>query len=411
MKQIGWILLGSCLILSACSDTKKIAPKEGRIAVIAAEEMAQSGEKIRLDKPSSVNQWIAPGANNRNKIPALSFTKAEGDWKVEAGKGRSQNDLPMVSPVLFNDVIYVLDNENHLFAKNTKDREEKWQADSETKMQGVGLTANKKWIVSVNENGQVSVFDAQGKNIWKKELNVPFRSTPLLNEEVLYLLSANNDLWVLDVKTGAEKWRYKTTEPLTLLQGMGRPALADDVLVVPFSTGEVIAFNAKTGVLLWIQDMVGEKAFDAIAGITQMNASPVIENGLVYLVGHGGKTMAVNLKTGKSLWQITKGGQTTPLISGNALFFVDNQNHLLALNKKSGKLFWETALETTVWKGPYLIEGKLVLFSDEKALLVNPKDGKITPLEKRMKGSAPALTNEGIFFLGDNGTIYHWGKI
>ena len=192
---------------------------------------------------------------------------------------------------------------------------------------------------------------------------------------------------------------------------MGRPALANGILVVPFSSGEVVGFNADTGVLLWSQDLVGQKAFDAVASLSQMSASPVIENGIVYLVGHAGKTMAVNLKTGESLWQLERGGKTTPFISGNALFFVDNKNNLLAVNKKSGKLFWEVALENNVWKGPYLIDEKLVLFTDEKSVAVDPKDGKTTTLDTRIEGSFPALVNDGIFFLGDNGRLYHWEKI
>ena len=128
-----------------------------------------------------------------------------------------------------------------------------------------------------------------------------------------------------------------------------------------------------------------EKVFSAIAQLSQMTASPVIEKVIVYLVGHNGKTLAVNLKTGESLWQLPRGGQNTPLINGNALFLLDNQNHLLAINKKSGKLFWEISLENILWKGPFLIDGKLVLFSNGKTAIITPKDGSITLKENGIK--------------------------
>lgn len=188
-----------------------------------------------------------------------------------------------------------------------------------TKSQGVGLAANKDSIAVLDENGNVAVFNNKGELQWKKEFNTPFRNSPLLANNTLYLLSSSNDLWALEAKTGKEKWHYKTTESQTLLQGMGSPAVANDVLVVPFSTGEIIGFVATTGSLLWSQDLIGEKIFSAIAQLSQMTASPVIERGIVYLVGHNGKTLAVNLKTGESLWQLPRGGQNTPLISGNAL--------------------------------------------------------------------------------------------
>ena len=411
MKRIALLLLGTCLFLGACSDTKKLAPKEGRITLMSEEKIAQSSEKMQLGKVTNVNEWNALGANSQHKIPSVSLKKATPDWKAKGAKGRSSADLPLPSPVVVGNTIYILDNQSNIIAKDLKNGQELWRESLETKAQGVGLTATKNSIIVLDENGTVASFNNEGKLQWKKEFKTPFRNYPVLANNSLYLLSSGNDLWVLETKTGKEKWHYKTTETQTLLQGMGSPAVSNDVLVVPFSTGEIIGFGATTGTLLWSQDLVGEKVFSALAQLSQMTASPVIENGIVYLVGHNGKTLAVNLKTGESLWQFPRGGQNTPLISGNALFFLDNQNHLLAINKKSGKLCWEADLENILWKGPFLINNKLVLFSEEKTAIITPSDKKITFIEKGIQGSDPIIIDDGIFFLGDNGSLYHWEKI
>ncbi|MBR6231980.1 MAG: PQQ-binding-like beta-propeller repeat protein [Alphaproteobacteria bacterium] len=411
MKRIGLVLLGTCLILGACSDSKKLAPKEGRITVISEEKIAQSGEKVRLNKTSAINEWNTLNANPQNRIPAVSLEKATPDWKAKSAKGRDNGDLPLTTPVITGETIYILDNRSNIIAKNIKDGQELWRENLDTESQGVGLTANKNSIATLDENGNVAMFNNKGELQWKKEFKTPFRNSPLLINNTLYLLSSSNDLWVLDAKTGKEKWHYKTTESQTLLQGMGSPAIANDVIIVPFSTGEIVGFGATTGTLLWSQDLVGEKVFNAIAQLSQMTASPVIENGIVYLVGHSGKTLAVNLKTGESLWKIPRGGQNTPLVNGNALFFLDNHNHLLAINKKSGKFFWDVELENALWKGPFFVDGNLVLFSEEKTAVVNPSDGKVTIKEKGIKGSNPVIISDGIFFLGDNGYLYHWEKI
>ena len=411
MKYGVFFLVSICLIVGACSDTKKLAPKEGRIAVIATEKMTKAQGKVSLDKPQKQIEWGAISPNNQNKIPHISLAKATPAWKAKGAEGRSQNDLPMVTPVIIGDKIYVLDQKADIIAYQIKDGEKVWQTPSKTNYRGVGLAANKKSIIAIDENGTIRAWDPKGKELWKKEFKTTFRNAPLLTEESAYLLSSDNDLWVLNVQNGKEKWHYKTTAPQTLLQSMARPALANGVLVVPFSNGEVIGFDAKTGVLLWSQDLVGQKMFDAIANLTQMSAAPVIENNVVYLVGHGGKTMAVHLKTGESLWQLNRGGKMTPLISGNALFFLDNQNKLLALNKKNGQMFWETALEQDLWMGPYLIDEKLILFAQEKRAIIDPKDGKVTYQKNGIQGSQPALINDGLFFLGDNGRLYHWEKI
>ena len=287
MKYFNLIILAFFFILNACSDTKKIAPKEGRIAVIDNVELQKSTEKIRIDKAVNVSEWVAPNCNSRNKMPAITLNKATKAWKERGAEGRAENDLPMQAPVIVKDRIYTIDNKSNIIARNVKDGEKIWRNDMGIKRQGVGLTADKNLVIAVDENGTINCFDTKGKMLWKKEFNTPFRSSPLLFNNNLYLLSSNNDLFVLNAKTGKENWHYKTATPLTLLQGMGRPALSNNILVVPFSTGEVIGFDALTGILLWSQDLVGQKAFDAVAGLAQMTASPVIENGLVYLVGHG----------------------------------------------------------------------------------------------------------------------------
>ena len=206
MKRIGLLVLGVCLVVGACSDTKKIAPKEGRISVISGKEMEKSSEKVRLAKARNTNEWTAPNANVYNKIPAVSLTKSTPAWKVSGAEGRSKNDLPMVTPIIVGDRIYTLDTEGRLLARNSKGGKELWRIDLETNAQGVGLTANKKQIIAIDEHGTLKAFDTEGKEPWKKEFKTAFRNSPLMTNESVYLLSLDNNFWVLNAKTGKEKW-------------------------------------------------------------------------------------------------------------------------------------------------------------------------------------------------------------
>ena len=244
MRYLGLLLVTICLILGACSDTKKMAPKEGRIAVISTEKVVKSKGKVWIDPPQKQAEWIAPDANNQNKIPHISLTKATPSWKVKGAAGRSQNDLPMVSPVIQGEKVYLIDQKADVIAYQQDNK--LWQKESNSKQRGVGLVAHKNILIAVDENGTVIALDTKGKEIWKKEFKTAFRNAPLLTGENVYLLSLDNDLWVLNAKNGKEKWHYKTTAPQTLLQSMARPALSDGVLVVPFSNGEVVGFDAST---------------------------------------------------------------------------------------------------------------------------------------------------------------------
>ena len=102
----------------------------------------------------------------------------------------------------------------------------------------------------------------------------------------------------------------------------------------------------------------------AVSGLTDVAASPVIYEGVVYATGVSGRTIAVRLGDGERLWEQNIGSASTPAVSGNAIFIVDLQDNIVALDRATGKVFWRTALPVvrkkkffSVWAGPTLAGG------------------------------------------------------
>ena len=66
-------------------------------------------------------------------------------------------------------------------------------------------------------------------------------------------------------------------------------------MVVPYSSGEVTAFNADDGTLKWADAVVRSTRTLAVSGLTDVAASPVIYDGIVYATGVSGRTIAVRV--------------------------------------------------------------------------------------------------------------------
>ena len=180
-----------------------------------------------------------------------------------------------------------------------------------------------------------------------------------------------------------------------------------------FSSGTVIAFDKDTGTYLWEQDITGVKAFNHISNIAQMTASPVIDDDMLYLVGHANRSGAFDLIDGEEIWSLPYGGQLTPIINGNVLFFLTNENTLLALDKKTGDLFWQQALpEIKGKKGIYLLDNQIWLIGNEQSIILNANDGKIINYSKSdIDGSRPILAQDGWYYLKKNGQLVHQDKL
>ena len=89
---------------------------------------------------------------------------------------------------------------------------------------------------------------------------------------------------------------------------MGSPAIHNDKLIVGFSTGEVMAFNALTGALLWTQNVLSARTYNKILDLAHILASPVIENDTVYIIGNSRKIAAFNINNGQEVFDNTLSG-------------------------------------------------------------------------------------------------------
>ncbi len=107
----------------------------------------------------------------------------------------------------------------------------------------------------------------------------------------------------------------------------------------------IVAFNARTGALVWTAQTVGEDM-----------ATPVVWHGRLYEATGAGNLVALSVKTGRVLWKIHLGGfdsMSSPALSGHLLFFATNlylsnypatRSVLWAVNLQRRSVQWQTAL-------------------------------------------------------------------
>jgi outer membrane protein assembly factor BamB len=101
---------------------------------------------------------------------------------------------------------------------------------------------------------------------------------------MVYVGSADNNVYALDASTGAKLWSYTTGFFVE-----SSPAVANGVVYVgsDYPDSKVCALNARTGVRLW--------AYTASSGVY---SSPAVANGVVYVGSDLGRVYAFGLTRG-----------------------------------------------------------------------------------------------------------------
>lgn len=407
-------------LLCGCSQTKKTAPKEGRIAVqstLQSEKIKKSTTGVVASKAVEKTQHTQAYSNAQNLLPHATLkNEIKETWATRAGEGLSYHKITLAEPIIANDVIYTLDTNLTLFAIDAKTGDKKWKlklTDRETPaLASMGLAYDSGIIYAVSGNGEISAVDETGTLIWQKELKAILRSAPIIQNKKLFVLSGNNDLFVLNTKDGSTLWQYKNIVTETNLMGMARPAIMGNTAIVPFSSGETIAFNINNGSVIWSESVFARRSFNQINDLAHIVANPVIKDGIVYIISNANKTIAFNAETGSEIFSRPIGGQTTPSLIGNTLYIVTSEDKIVALNKHTGNMIWQKDLynhknKMVAWHTPIPAENKLIITSNAGDLIVlDAKTGEEIKKEETSKlAKAPIPYKNGLLLYTEDAKL------
>ncbi len=416
--------------LNPMGDNKKKLPGE-RKSILAADGQTQivtKGKTVVVPPARSGVPWSqasGPIGNNPGNV-ALSGTAGNRIWATAAAEvgaaGFGTESVRVFSrPVEADGRIFVYDPNGNVAAHSAENGGRIWRVNLKpegvsavTPGGGVAVEGGKVFVST--GYGVVAALDASsGAVLWSKKLDHPGRGAPTAADGKLFLVSQGNLLYALNAGDGSEIWTFKGVPESGGLLGSANPAVANGFVIVPFSSGELVAVDIKSGNGAWTQQMARGSRNYAITGLTDITASPVVDDGVVYASGVGNRTAAFQLKTGAQLWEVPVGSAYTPAVAGNAVFVVDLDDNLMAIDRKTGEVIWTSKLpvtrakhRATHWAGPVLAGGSLWLASNEGGLLaIDPTSGRVVVTRdgNDVTVSSPAVMQGRLVTLSANGTL------
>jgi len=172
-----------------------------------------------------------------------------------------------------------------------------------------------------------SIGDGQGDGLYK--------ITPVLVGNLLYVASADGDVFALNAETGKVRW--KTNLDLPLSGGVG---FHDGSLFVGAANGFVLRLDAANGSELWRTSVSGE-----------VLSAPQGNGDLVAAQTYDGKLIAFDYETGERRWAhlsdvpvLTLRGTSTPIILGQLVIAGFADGKVLAIDQNSGNVAWEARI-------------------------------------------------------------------
>jgi outer membrane protein assembly factor BamB len=207
----------------------------------------------------------------------------------------------------------------------------------------VGAELNEKW------------GPAGPRVLWRKQIGQGL-SGPVVAQKRLILFHRADDREViesLDALTGAPQWRH--AYPTTYRDDFGfdegpraPPVVADGIVYTYGAEGKLHAVELATGKPLWNVDAM--RQFDVAKGFFGAAGSPLVENGRVIanIGGKKGGIVAFDAKTGKVLWTATSdaasysSGVAATILKQRYAIFLTREG-LVGLDPTSGQVRFQRA--------------------------------------------------------------------
>ncbi len=352
---------------------------------------------------------------------AAGLTKA---WTNEIGKGGDYRARFTGQPLVTGSQVIVMDTDAAIGSFDIATGKKIWRTETKPKKAksgnvGGGIAIYDGILYAVTGRAQALAIRLDGGHvIWHADLQSPSRSAPTVTAEGLFFTTIDEQLQGLSLKDGHLMWSYQATETNTGTIGQAGPAYADGVLVSGFESGDLAAVRADSGTLIWTDNLGGVKGSTSLSDFASVRGAPVISDGLVIAIGLGGLLAALDIRSGRRVWQRDVAGANTPWVAGDFAYLVSSEQKVAAISKDDGTVHWVEDLPRFQnvkrskglinWTGPVMAGGKLVLVSDHaKMAVLDPISGAlVTTTEIEDESSMPPTIAQGYaLVLTDDGKL------
>lgn len=446
MTKVKILLLSvAALAVAGCDTIQELVhrpdpPLKGRrLAVLPTTSLLKadariSDVKILLPRPAANSEWPQTGGYPNHAMHHLALGKSpRRAWRVTIGTGSqrrgflsfSRSRRLLTQPIVGGGSVFSMDASGRVRAFDLASGRRLWSESALPRRErdgdvGGGLAyAGGRLYVATGAAEVLAMDAATGKVIWRKNAGAPIRNAPAVSRGRVFVVTVENTVLAYTAANGKREWNYAGVAAKTGILGSGSPAVDEGVVVAPQSSGEVVALRVENGQPVWTESVAAARRRNQIGGLTAITASPVIDRGVVYAVSNAGRLVAIELRSGRRLWDVEMGGLQTPWVAGDYIYALSNRAVLAAIRRSDGKVRWAVRLDRftddkdlesgrPLWAGPVLAGDRLVVAgSHGEALSVSPYTGEVIGWIPLSKGVIiqPVVARRTILFLDDSGRL------
>lgn len=373
------LLLLVSIVLAACSSND--TPEESKVA-----ELVEFDSTVNVDRV----------------------------WTVIAGKGQNRRRFTRFVPAIDDDKIFTADAKGNVFAFDIENGKRLWQADTDFAIAGA-VTAAYGLVLFGTFDAEVVALDASsGEFLWKASASSEILASPATNGAIVVAQTIDGRVFAFDAKSGEPRWSYDHIAPVLSLRGTAGPVMTSTQVICAFDNGQIISFSSSDGSRTWEARASQPKGKTELERIVDIDGTPLVESGLVYVGSYQGNIMALSRGKGQPIWKRDISTYLRLASGRGKVFASTDRSRVVAYNAVNGTVIWENEqllnrnISAPVVIGDYVA----VVDEDNHMHLMSLEDGafahRFQPVGSGFR--APMLSKAGrLYVYSDTGELTAYG--
>lgn len=391
-----------------------------------------SGDHVNPEKPLWFNHFIGSmQIRFRRELTAESRTVGEpyerGRAAIDPEHGR----------------LFVGSSDHGLYALRAGDGSTIWRFETLGAVQSEPLYDPELDVVyfGSHDGALYAVHASDGALVWRYESGAEVARAPALSGESLAFANGADNLFVVDRRTGKQKWHVHRSPALGMeVSGYAGPSIDQGAVFFAFSDGHVAAYELRDGSERWTPvdlSAEAEQAQGEAIRYLDVDTTPLPHDlgplgRVVYVASYAGGVYALDQERGAPLWKNDKAIGVTDLslwsqpahparpgtldyVPGSPevpkreiLFAASSASGLWALDPATGKPLWRLPIPDGGVTAPVGVSGALLIGTTRYgAFLISPINGRAIDGFDVGTGfsQTPAAFGNKAFMLSNGGTL------
>lgn len=204
---------------------------------------------------------------------------------------------------------------------------------------GVGFGDGK--IVVGTAKGEVLAFDNSGRSLWKSPVAGEVLAPPTVLSTAILVRTADGRVFALNPLDGRRRWVYQRATPALTLRSNAGVVVSRGTVYAGFAGGKLVAIEIDSGKPIWEATLSLPRGATELERVADVGGIPVLDDTRICAAVYQGRSGCLETLNGNVLWSRELSSAAGVAVDGHNLYLSDDTGNVLALDKVSGASVWK----------------------------------------------------------------------